>query len=99
MISATATPSRVRLRTFRSGCCLRKARTRSPNDDGFRGGVCSSEEFSGTEKRRRRVGGRGSTTPARHSHGGAFLLPTVRRNQSINGLLYARERIREFGLR
>src|SRR3989454_11461420 len=98
MISATATPSQVRLRTFAPDIVSERRAPAHRTTMAF-AGIYSSEEFPGTEKRRRRVGGRGSTTPARHSHGGASLLPTVRRNQSINGLLYARERIREFGMR
>src|SRR6266550_3429903 len=98
MISAAATPSQVRLRTFRSGYCLRKACTRSPNDDGLRG-ECAHRRNSQVRKSAGVVlEGEGRQRRRVIRMEGAFLLPTVRRSQSINGLLYARERIRARGL-
>src|SRR2546421_13047857 len=99
MISATATPSEVRLRSLRSGYCLRKTCIRSPNDDGRRGNLLirGIPRYGKAPAScwRERVDNAGASFAWR----GAFLLPTVRRRQSINGLLYARERIREFGMR
>src|SRR5436309_8880072 len=99
MVSAPATPSQVRLRSLRSGYCVRKACILLPNDDGLRGGYAHPRNsqvrksagvvLEGEGRQRRRV----------IRMEGAFLLPTVRRSQSINGLLYARERVRQFGLR
>src|SRR5439155_19505610 len=98
MISAAATPSQVRLRTFRPGYCLRKACIPSPNDDGCRG-ECTHPRNSqvrksavvvleGEGRQRRRVIG----------IEGAFLLPAVGRNESMNGVLYAGESILACGL-
>src|SRR6266550_5858890 len=98
MISAAATPSQVRLRSLCSGYCLRKACILSPNHDGRRG-ECTHPRNSQVRKSAGVVlDGEGRQRRRVIRMEGAFL-PTVRRNQSINGLLYARERIRPFGLR
>src|SRR5437870_13265812 len=99
MTSAAATPSQVRLRSLRSGYCVRKACVLLPNDDGLRRECThwrnsqvrksAGAGLEGEGRQRRRV--------IRLER--AFLLPTVRSSQSINGLLYARESIRQFGLR
>src|SRR5947208_10950985 len=99
MSSAAATPSQVRLRSLRSGYCVRKACILLPNDDGLRR-ECTHWRNSQVRKSAGVVlEGEGRQRRRVIRMEGAFLLPTVRRSQSINGLLYARERIRQFGLR
>src|SRR6266550_4327008 len=99
MISAVATPSQVRLRPSSPGYCLRAACIRSPSHERGRGG-CAHRRNSQVRKSAGVVlEGEGRQRRRVIRMEGAFLLPTVRRNQSINGLLYARERIRQFGLR
>src|SRR5213083_617605 len=99
MISAAATPSQVRLRSLRSGYCVRKACILLPNDDGLRGGYAHPRNYQVRKSAGVVLEGEGRQRRRVIRMEGAFLLPTVRRNQSINGLLYARERIRQFGLR
>src|SRR2546429_7134693 len=72
------------------GCCLRKARIRSPSHD--RGG-CTHRRNSQVRKSAGVVlEGEGRQRRRVIRMEGAYLLPTIRRSQSINGLLYARER-------
>src|SRR5437899_1134363 len=99
MISAAATPSQVRLRSLRSGYCVRKACILLPNDDGLRGGYAHPRNYQVRKSAGVVLEGEGRQRRRVIRMEGAFLLPTVRRSQSINGLLYARERIREFWLR
>src|SRR5947209_18559240 len=74
------------------GYCLRKASIRSPNDDGRRGG-CTHRRNSQVRKSAGVVlEGEGRQRRRVIRMEGAYLLPTIRRSQSINGLLYARER-------
>src|SRR5438132_13252715 len=76
------------------GYCLRKASIRSPNDDGRRG-ECTHPRNSQARKSAGVVlEGEGRQRRRVIRMEGAFLLPTIRRSQSINGLLYARERVR-----
>src|SRR5438309_9473962 len=99
MISAAATPSQVRLRTLLSRILsqrgmhpLTEPRARSRRMYSSRNSQVRKSAgvvLEGEGRQRRRV----------IRMEGAFLLPTVRRSQSINGLLYARERVRQFGLR
>src|SRR3989442_8065162 len=99
IISAAATPIQVRLRMLLSGYWVRKVSIYPPNHHGD----CESCSHRRNSQVRKSAGvvleGEGRQRRRVIRMEGAFLLPTVRRSQSINGLLYARERIREFGLR
>src|SRR5436305_5041328 len=92
MISAAATPSQVRLRSLRSGYCVRKACILLPNDDGLRGGYAHPRNYQVRKSAGVVLEGEGRQRRRVIRMEGAFLLPAVRRSQSINGLLYARER-------
>src|SRR5207302_2177144 len=92
MVSAAATPSQVRLRTLLSRILsqrgmhpLTEPRARSRRVYSSRNSQVRKSAgvvLEGEGRQRRRV----------IRMEGAYLLPTVRRSQSINGLLYARER-------
>src|SRR5438034_11162170 len=99
MISAAATPSQVRLRSLRSGYCVRKACILLPNDDGLRGGYAHPRNYQVRKSAGVVLEGEGRQRRRVIRMDGAFLLATVRRSQSINGLLYALGRARQVGLR
>src|SRR6266550_8455488 len=92
MISAAATPEPRQAANPFLRSMLRNASIRAPSEDGGRD-VGSSGDSPGRKSAGVAFGGRGSTTPARHSYGGRLPPPaSFRRSRTINGLLYAREK-------
>src|SRR5206468_11051956 len=97
MTSAAATPSQVRLRSLRSGYCVRKACILLPTDDGLRRECTHSRNSQVRNSAGAVLAGEGRQRRRVIRVEGAFLLPTVRRCETSHGLLYSRERMRQLG--